>query len=160
MVSPHCGRCPCFVLVDLDGQDIASVETIDNPYYGRHEPGQVPSFIHSQGANVMLTGGMGARAIAFFEQFGVQPVTGAAGIIRHALEQYLGGALTDAAACSQSMKHAQQGHGQQEHAPQEVSPQGQYEKDDVGRLREEAEMLQQQLDKLNERLRKLWRKDN
>jgi predicted Fe-Mo cluster-binding NifX family protein len=143
VVSPHFGRCPHFVLVDMDGQEVKAVSVIDNPYYGNHRPGQVPGFINSHGVNVMLTGGMGRRAIMFFEQFGIQPVTGAAGTVRQSLERYLGGALQGAAPCRESLEHAH------EHDD------GAYEKDEVGRLREEAEMLRQQLDEAITRLDRL-----
>ncbi len=140
VVSPHFGRCPHFVLVDLDGREVAAVSAVDNPYYGSHQPGQVPAFISSHDVNVMLTGGMGRRAIVFFEQYGIQPVTGAAGTVRQSLERYLGGALQGAAPCRESVRHAHDRHD------------GTYEKDEVGRLREEAEMLRQQLDEVTARL--------
>ena len=142
VVSPHFGRCPYFVLVDLEGQEVKAVQSIANPYYAHHQPGQVPGFIHDQGTDVMLTGGMGGRAIAFFQQYGIQAATGASGSVRYALEQYLGGALQGAAPCKESVEH---GHGG-------VSPEGTYEKDEVGRLREEAESLQRQLDEVTARL--------
>jgi len=91
VVSPHFGRCPYYILVDVEGREVKDVRAVDNPYYGNHAPGQVPGFINDQGVNVMLTGGMGGRAIAFFEQYGIEAVTGAAGTVRRALEQYLGG---------------------------------------------------------------------
>ncbi len=105
VVSPHFGRCPYFVLADLEGQEVKGVQTIANPFYGNHQPGQVPAFIHQQGANVMLTGGMGARAVAFFQQYGIEPVTGACGTVRTALEQYLRGELRGAAPCAESVRH-------------------------------------------------------
>jgi predicted Fe-Mo cluster-binding NifX family protein len=142
VVSPHFGRCPYFVLVDVEGQDVKEVQSIANPYYGHHQPGQVPGFIHSQGADVMLTGGMGGRAIMFFDQYGIQAATGASGTARHALEQYLGGALRGAAPCRESIEHAHEDDGT-------------YEKDAMGRLREEVEALQQQLDDAMGRLGKL-----
>jgi len=145
VVSPHFGRCPYYILVDLEGQEVRQVNTVENPYYGQHQPGQVPGLIHSQGANVMLTGGMGRRAIAFFQQYGIQAVTGASGTVRHALEQYLGGGLQGAAPCRESI----------EHSHEEVPAEGEYEEDEVGRLREEAEMLQQQLAEVTERLDRL-----
>jgi predicted Fe-Mo cluster-binding NifX family protein len=144
IASPHVGRCPCYILVDVEGREVQDVHAVDNPYYGSHSPGQVPGFINNQGVNVMLTGGMGGRAIAFFNQYGIEAVTGAAGTVRHALEQYLGGALRGAAPCRESIEH---GH--------EVPAAGEYEEDEVGRLREEAEMLRQQLDEITERLDKL-----
>jgi len=145
VVSPHFGRCPYFVLVDLEGQEVKGVNTITNPYYGHHQPGQVPGFIRSQQADVMLTGGMGGRAIAFFEQFGVRAATGAYGTVRNALEQYLSGQLQGAEPCRESVEH---GHG-------DVLATGEYEQDEVGRLREEAEMLQRQLAEVSKRLNRL-----
>lgn len=145
VISPHFGRCPYFVLVDLEEREVTAVEAISNPFYAQHQPGQVPGFVHSHGADVMLTGGMGGRAIAFFQQYGIQPVTGAYGTVRNALEQYLGGSLYGAAPCKESVEH---GHG-------DIPAEGEYEKDEVGRLREEAEMLQQQLSEVSERLDKL-----
>jgi hypothetical protein len=81
------------------------------------------------------------RAIGFFDQYGIEAATGASGRARHALEQYLGGTLQGAAPCRESVQH---GH---EHAAQD-----EYEKDDIGRLREETEALQQQLDQVIKRL--------
>lgn len=107
-VSPHFGRCPYFVLVDVEGRQIQTVETLANPYYGNHQPGQVPGFIHSQGAGVMLTGGMGGRAFQFFQQYGIQAVTGATGTVRHTVERFLDGTLQGGVPCRESIEH---GHG-------------------------------------------------
>lgn len=144
VVSPHFGRCPYYVLVDLNEREVSQVNAVENPAYGQHQPGQVPGFIHSHGANVMLAGGMGRRAIGFFQQYGIQAVTGATGTVRHALEQYLGGALQGAEPCSVSVAH-----GHEELAEDE------YEEDEAGRLREEVKMLQQQLAQVTERLDRL-----
>ena len=145
VVSPHFGRCPYYVLVDLNGREVSRVSAVENPYYGHHQPGQVPGFIQSQGGDVMLAGGMGRRAIGFFQQYGIQAVTGASGTVRHALEQYLGGVLQGAEPCRESI----------EHAHEEVSTEGEYEEDEAGRLREEVQMLQQQLTEVMERLDRL-----
>jgi predicted Fe-Mo cluster-binding NifX family protein len=111
-VSPHFGRCPYFVLVDVADGEIGAVETVTNPHYSHHQPGQVPAFIHDQGVDVMLTGGMGGRAFGFFEQRGIQAVTGATGTARHTLEQFLNGNLSGSAPCRESIEH---GHGQAHH---------------------------------------------
>jgi len=104
-VSAHFGRCPYYVIVDVEDREISSVSCVENPFFNRHQPGQVPGFIQSQGVEVMLTGGMGRRAIAFFEQFNIKPVTGARGTVSQALEQYLGGELQVAEPCAESTKH-------------------------------------------------------
>ncbi|HEC34276.1 MAG TPA: dinitrogenase iron-molybdenum cofactor biosynthesis protein [Chloroflexi bacterium] len=142
VVSPHFGRCPYYVLVDLEGREVRQVSTVANPYYDHHQPGKVPAFIHGQGTDVMLTGGMGRRALALFEQYGVEAVTGASGTVRHTLERYLGGELRGAEPCRKSGGHVHEG---------EPAADG-YEQGDVGRLREEAEMLQRQLAEVMERL--------
>jgi len=141
VVSPHFGRCPYFVLIDVEGREVCAVNAVENPYYGNHQPGQVPGFIHQQEANVMLAGGMGGRAIQFFQQLGIQAATGATGTVRMSLERYLGGGLTEAEPCASSEAHQ---HGE--------SP---YEQDDVGRIREEADMLEAQLREVEDRLNKL-----
>jgi len=144
-VSPHFGRCPYYILIDLDDRNVKQVRAIENPFYGQHQPGQVPAFVHQQGVDVMLTGGMGQRAIAFFQQYGIQAVTGAMGSVRHALESYLGGDLSGAAPCHESMEHAHsEGEGHSE-----------YEKDEAGRLREELAMLRRQIDDITARLKHL-----
>lgn len=145
LVSPHFGRCPYYALVDLDGRDVKQVNAIANPYYEQHAPGVVPGFIHDQGVDVMLTGGMGRRAIGFFEQYGIEAVTGASGTVHDALEEYLGGRLQGAAPCHESV----------EHAHEEIPAEGAYERDEAGRLQEEVDMLQQQLAKVQARLDKL-----
>jgi predicted Fe-Mo cluster-binding NifX family protein len=145
VVSPHFGRCPYYVLVDLDGREVRQVGAVKNPYYGYHQPGQVPGFIKHQGADVMLAGGMGRRAIALFQQYGIEAVTGATGSVDHALEQYLGGALQGATPCRESVAHSHE----------EAAGESAYEEDETGRLREEIEMLQQQLDGAMERLDRL-----
>ena len=91
IVSPHFGRCPYYVLVDLEGREVQQVSSVPNPYYDQHQRGKVPGFIHSQSADVMITGGMGRRALALFEQYGVEAVTGAYGTVQRALEGYLKG---------------------------------------------------------------------
>ncbi len=147
VVSPHFGRCPYFVLVDLDDTAVTKVREVDNPFFGHHQPGQVPGLINSLDANVMLTGGMGGRAIMFFQEFGIEGVTGAYGTVRQSVERYLGGQLKGAAPCKESEEH---GHGHvvswQDPAP------GEYEKDELGRLREEADMLRQQLEEVEGKL--------
>ena len=154
VVSPHFGRCPYYVLVDLDGQEVSGVSAVENPCFGQHRPGEVPGFIHSQGADVMLAGGMGRRAIGFFQQMGIQAATGATGTVRHALEQYLGGALREAEPCRVSTEHGHDAPAISDESAVQPSAVV-YEQDEAGRLREEVQMLQQQLAEAAARLDRL-----
>jgi predicted Fe-Mo cluster-binding NifX family protein len=109
-VAGHFGRCPYFTLIDLDNDQVQAVQTVANPFFPNHEPGQVPNFIHSQGVGIMLTGGMGGRAAVFFEQYGIQPVTGAAGTVRDALANLQRGELNGGASCSEIVAHGHDHH--------------------------------------------------
>jgi predicted Fe-Mo cluster-binding NifX family protein len=99
MVSHHFGRCPYFLIVNVEEGEILGEDIVENPYYAGHEPGMVPEFIRNQSAEVMISGGMGPRAIAFFEDFDIATATGASGTARETLERYLAGALHGAAPC-------------------------------------------------------------
>ncbi len=113
-VAGHFGRCPFFTMVDLEGEQVQAVQVVPNPYFPNHEPGQVPGFIHSHGVRVMVTGGMGGRAAAFFAQHGIQPVTGAGGTVRQALEAFCRGELRGWAPCDESVAHGHMFAGDQQ----------------------------------------------
>ena len=98
-LSNHFGRCPKYVFVELEGKDVKQVETKQNPFYNGHEPGVVPEFIASEKADVIIAGGMGPRAIDWFEQLGVKPITAPVKPIKE-LEDYTNGKLTKAAPCN------------------------------------------------------------
>ncbi len=108
-VSGHFGRCAYFTIVGIEDNVIKSVRAIDNPYAHNHTPGQIPEFINGQGASVMLTGGMGRRAVSFFEQYGIEVATGATGTVQQAVQDYLAGKLRGANPCAESQHHHRHG---------------------------------------------------
>ena len=66
-------------MVDVDDREIREVKALQSAFYGNHDkPSEVPAFIKRLGAQVIISGGMGPKAIGFFEQFGIQAVTGVA----------------------------------------------------------------------------------
>jgi len=99
-VSPHFGRCPFYVVADVQDGQITTVSAVTNPYYSQHVPGAVPGFIQTQGADVIICGGMGARALSMFEQLGIEPVTGAQGTVEQAIHDYLSGSLAGHQPCA------------------------------------------------------------
>jgi predicted Fe-Mo cluster-binding NifX family protein len=98
-VSAHFGHAPYFILVDAEDNAVRSVSSVANPFCGTHGCGQVGGFVASQAAQVLLVGGMGQRAVQAFEAYGIEAVTGAAGTVREALEQYLNGRLRGVVPC-------------------------------------------------------------
>lgn len=102
VLSQHFGRCPYYIFVDVEGEEVKDVKAVHNPFYHEHgQPGQVPEFIYDQGVDVMVAGGMGHRAMDFFEKFGIDVVTGASGRVRDVLEDYLKGRLSGAEPCDE-----------------------------------------------------------
>ena len=98
-ISQHFGRCPYYLLVEVDGSVIKKTDAVDNPYYDDHIPGMVPRFINEQGVNVMIAGGMGPRAIDMFSNFGIEVVTGAVGNTGNVLQAYLKGEISGVEPC-------------------------------------------------------------
>jgi len=100
-VSAHFGRCPYYHLVDIKDNKVVSQRSVTNPFFNSHgQPGQVPQFINEQGAHVILAGGMGQRAVGFFQQFGIEVATGVSGSIENAVESYLKGSLSGYTPCN------------------------------------------------------------
>ena len=98
-ISQHFGRCPYYLIVDVEGLEIEKTESVDNPYYNSHAPGMVPQFINEQGVNVMIAGGMGPRAIDMFTSLGIEAVSGATGNVGNVLQAYLKGEITGVEDC-------------------------------------------------------------
>ncbi|MBN1594729.1 NifB/NifX family molybdenum-iron cluster-binding protein [candidate division FCPU426 bacterium] len=75
-LCPHFGHCEQFALVEADMQakTIQNTRLLNPP---PHEPGVLPRWLHEQGAEVIIAGGMGARAQQLFNQNGIQVVVGA-----------------------------------------------------------------------------------
>ena len=105
-VSAHFGRCPYYTIVDVEGDKISLSFKVENPYYGAHgQPGQVPGFIRDQGAHVIIAGGMGPRAVGFFNEFGIEVVTGPTGKVKDSVEGYLRGTIQGSAPCKHESCH-------------------------------------------------------
>jgi len=98
-ISQHFGRCPYYLIVDVEGDEIVKTDSITNPYYHNHVPGMVPKFINEQGANVMIAGGIGPMAIELFASLGIEVVSGAAGNAGDTLQAYLRGEISGVEAC-------------------------------------------------------------
>lgn len=73
-LTAHFGHCQEFALVEVEGNEIKKKETLVPP---PHEPGVLPNWLHQQGADVIIAGGMGQRAVGLFSERGIKVVTGA-----------------------------------------------------------------------------------
>lgn len=90
----HFGHCESFALVDADPatRTILKREDVQAP---AHQPGLLPPWLAERGATFVIAGGMGQRAIALFNQQGIQVLVGAPALSPEKLvEEYLAGRLS------------------------------------------------------------------
>jgi len=75
-LSAHFGHCRQFFLADADPECkmIMTTKTLKPPV---HEPGVLPRWLHEQGAEIIIAGGMGQRAKQLFSELNITVVTGA-----------------------------------------------------------------------------------
>lgn len=101
-VSAHFGRSTHVTLVEVEDDQICSHWVEKNPNTELHQPGTMPLFIRALGASVVLSGGMGPRAVKMFRGHGIEVATGTVGSVRLAVEDYLRGKLKGVAPCKHS----------------------------------------------------------
>jgi predicted Fe-Mo cluster-binding NifX family protein len=90
-LTAHFGHCQEFALVEVEADQIKSKETLVPP---PHEPGVLPKWLHDLGTNVIIAGGMGARALELFAQNNIKVVVGASALTPEELvKQYLDNSL-------------------------------------------------------------------
>jgi len=90
-LTAHFGHCQEFALVEVEDNQIKSKETMVPP---PHEPGVLPRWLHDQGANVIIAGGMGAKALELFAQNNIKVIVGASVLTPEELvQQYLDNSL-------------------------------------------------------------------
>jgi predicted Fe-Mo cluster-binding NifX family protein len=99
-VGAHFGRCPYYVLVETNGDSVIDSRVVGNPYVAGHRPGVMPHFIRDLGANVIIAGGMGPRAVDMFHGFGIDVATGLTGAVEEVLAAYLRGEHRGVVPCS------------------------------------------------------------
>jgi len=75
-LSMHFGHCDEFAIVEVDEQN-KEIVTSNNLQPPSHQPGVLPAWLHEQGVNVIIAGGMGQRAQQLFAQNDIKVVIGA-----------------------------------------------------------------------------------
>jgi len=100
-LAQHFGRCLYYIFVDIKNGEIKNIEAKKNPFFDNHEPGVVPRFIAEEKTDVIISGGMGQKAIDWFEKLNVRPITTEPRKIKDILNDYLNGKLKEAEPCKE-----------------------------------------------------------
>jgi predicted Fe-Mo cluster-binding NifX family protein len=74
ILDGHFGHCKQFAIVNVEKNEIKEITYIDAP---PHQPGLLPPWLAERGATDIIAGGMGQRAIALFNERGVNVFVGA-----------------------------------------------------------------------------------
>lgn len=102
MVTMHFGHCEYFKVFNMKEGKILNSDVIPNP---GHRPGFLPVFLHEQGVNVIISGGMGAGAVAIFSEKGIEVITGVQGIANEVAERYAHGKLESTGSICHDHQH-------------------------------------------------------
>lgn len=90
-VAHHFGRAPYFTLIDIEEGEIRDVRVLEAPT--SHEPGDLPTLLRRNNVEVILAYGMGGRAAAFFESYGIKVLTGVEGRVKEVVKAFIEGRL-------------------------------------------------------------------
>jgi len=107
VVAGHFGHCENFMLFDAENGKIVNEVSIPNP---GHRPGFLPNFLADQGAQVIISGGMGGGAVDIFNERNVEVIVGVQGDAKAAVEQYLKGELESTGSVCHEHEHAHECH--------------------------------------------------
>ena len=90
MVCAHFGRAPEFTFITIEDNKVVKKEIVSNP---GHTVGSIPQLVNQHGAKYMIAGGMGRRAEAFFNQYGIEVIVGVQGSIDEVIKKIIDGTL-------------------------------------------------------------------
>ena len=91
-VDPRFGRCPYFIIVDLETMQFEAVPNVASGAMGGAGI-QAAQIVASKGVKVVITGNVGPNAFQALSAAGIKIVTGAYGTVREVIEKYKRGEL-------------------------------------------------------------------
>jgi Mrp family chromosome partitioning ATPase/predicted Fe-Mo cluster-binding NifX family protein len=102
-VAQHFGHCATYTMFTTEEGKITNTESIVSP---EHVPGLLPKFLGEKGADVVIAGGMGAKAVELFNVQNIEVITGATGDPQKNAELYLAGSLVSTGSVCHEHAHA------------------------------------------------------
>ncbi len=92
LVSMHFGRCEKYILLDIKDGKIIDRKEVKTP---SHKPFFIPKFLSGKEVKVLITGGIGPRAINLFNELKIKVISGVEGSSEEAIKKYLEGKIDE-----------------------------------------------------------------
>jgi predicted Fe-Mo cluster-binding NifX family protein len=105
-VSGHFGHCEGFTVYNVEDHKVESEEFLKSP---KHQPGVLPKFLANNHVNLIMAGGMGAKAQQIFNAEDIEVVVGVAGTLDQVIDEYLKGKIESTESVCND--HVHQGEG-------------------------------------------------
>jgi len=96
-VDPRFGRCPYFIIYDIDSDTFESIENVSREAMGGAGI-QAGQLIASKNAGAVITGNFGPNAFRVLQAAKIKMYSGVSGTVSEAIEKYKSGQLTETSA--------------------------------------------------------------
>lgn len=93
LLADHFGRATIYTIYDTEGKTLQSIINQSTHFGGRLAP---PTFLKENGVQTLICKGLGRKAIALFEEFGIEIFITESNFVKDALESYKKGELQKA----------------------------------------------------------------
>ncbi len=94
ITSRHFGHSNYFAIVEIENGNLRNLEILENPFE-EHGPGEIPNFLKNLGVQTIIVYGIGERAIQFFQEFGIDVITGIYGKLNEIIDSFIKGELKE-----------------------------------------------------------------
>ena len=95
-IDARFGRCPYFLIVEIEGKEIKDVQAIENIAAGQMGGAGITSaeIVAKEKVDAVITANLGPRALSVFEQFEIKIYQGQ-GKVKDVVEKFIEGELTE-----------------------------------------------------------------
>jgi predicted Fe-Mo cluster-binding NifX family protein len=169
-VDPRFGRCQYFIIIDPDTMEFESLEN-SNVMASGGAGISAAQMIAGKGVKIVLTGNCGPNAYQVFSQAGIQIITGVTGVVRDVIQNFkdrklqatpqpsvaahFGMGMGMGRGMGRGMKKGMMGM-----VPPQVDPyQSPSKEEEIVMLKNQVNVIKQQLDEILRRMDKLEKKD-
>jgi predicted Fe-Mo cluster-binding NifX family protein len=95
-VDTKFGRCPYFLIVEIEDKEVKNVKAIENTAAGQMGGAGITAaeIVANEKVDAVISANLGPRALSVFEQFGIKIYQGQ-GIIKDVIQKFIEGELTE-----------------------------------------------------------------